>query len=414
MTKTDEIYLDLLRDIMENGVEKDTRAGRVKSIFGRQLRFDLKEGFPLLTTKKVFTKGAIHELLWFLQRPYNSHGSMNIEYLVRNGVHIWDDDAYRWFKTEIAPTFKSKMDGNYQVKGIFPKEYLVCTNDDERGEQPVFEYWIENELRQHDDKWLNNITKEEFLDLTLQKVEIKGSFMSRYRFGDLGPVYGKQWRAFGNSGTDQIQSIINTLKTNPNDRRMLCLAFNPDQIEDMALPPCHVMMQFYTRKLTNKERMKIFNERYAKGQIPKKWYDWFDKYSEETVEGEDVLMPQDGSDYDLAEIPKYGLSCMWTQRSVDVPLGWPINVVSYSILTHMIAKLVNMVPDEVLCSLGDCHIYENQMDGVKEQLSRKGSDIIPKLIIHGNQKTIEDFKYEDFEIVDYHPDSIIKFPLSVG
>lgn len=399
---------------MENGVEKDTRAGRVKSIFGRQLRFDLKEGFPLLTTKKVFTKGVIHELLWFLQRPYNSHGSMNIEYLVRNGVHIWDDDAYRWFKTNIAPTFKSKMDGNYQVKGIFPKEYLVCTNDDERGEQPVFEYWIENELRQHDDKWLNNITKEEFLDLTLQKVEIKGSFMSRYRFGDLGPVYGKQWRAFGNSGTDQIQSIINTLKTNPNDRRMLCLAFNPDQIEDMALPPCHVMMQFYTRELTRKERMKIFNDRYMKGQIPKKWYDWFEKYSEETVEGEDVLMPQDGSDYDLAEIPKYGLSCMYTMRSNDEFLGQPYNTPSYAILTCMIAKLVNMIPDELIASIGDCHIYEAHFDAVKEQLSRKGSDIVPKLIIHGNQKSIEDFKYEDFEIVDYYPDSPIKAPLLVG
>ena len=413
MNKTDEQYLSLLRDILENGVEKDTRAGRVKSIFGRQLRFDLKEGFPLLTTKKVFTKGVIHELLWFLQRPNNSHGSMNIEYLVRNGVHIWDDDAYRWFKTNIAPTFKSKMDGNYQVKGIFPKEYLVCTNDDERGEQPVFEYWIENELRQHDDKWLNNITKEEFLDLTLQKVEIKGSFMSRYRFGDLGPVYGKQWRAFGNSETDQIQNIINTLKTNPNDRRMLCLAFNPDQIEDMALPPCHVMMQFYTRELTRKERMKIFNDRYMKGQIPKKWYDWFEKYSEETVEGEDVLMPQDGSDYDLAEIPKYGLSCMWTQRSCDVPLGIPFNIASYALLTHMIAKVVNMEPDELIASLGDCHIYMNQMDGVNEQLKREGNKL-PMLEINRKVDNIEDFKFEDFVIKDYNPDPPIKYPLSVG
>lgn len=414
MTKTDEIYLNLLRDIMDNGVEKDTRAGRVKSIFGRQLRFDLKEGFPLLTTKKVFTKGVIHELLWFLQRPYNSHGSMNIEYLVRNGVHIWDDDAYRWFKTNIAPTFKSKMDGNYQVKGIFPKEYLVCTNDDERGEQPAYQYWMENDLRKNDDEWLKNITKEEFLDLTLQKVEIKGSFMSRYRFGDLGPVYGKQWRAFGNSGTDQIQSIINTLKTNPNDRRMLCLAFNPDQIEDMALPPCHVMMQFYTRELTRKERMKIFNDRYMKGQIPKKWYDWFEKYSEETVEGEDVLMPQDGSDYDLAEIPKYGLSCMWTQRSVDAPLGLCWNISSYGLLTYMIAKLVNMVPDELIGSLGDCHIYLNQIEGVQEHLNRKGYDELPKLIIEGDQKYIEDFKYEDFKIIGYKSDPIIKMPLSVG
>ena len=414
MTKADEIYLNLLRDIMENGVEKDTRAGRVKSVFGRQLRFNLKEGFPILTTKKVFTKGVIHELLWFLQRPYNSHGSMNIEYLVRNGVHIWDDDAYRWFKTEIGGRIVKTADSSYQVKRIFPKEYLVCTNDDERGKQPIFEYWIENELRQNDDEWLKNITKEEFLDLTLQKVEIKGLFMSRYRFGDLGPVYGTQWRAFGSNHVDQIKNIIDTLKTNPNDRRMLCVAFNPDQIEDMALPPCHVMMQFYTRELSNVERMKIFNERYMKCQIPKKYYDWFKEYSKNTKDGADISMPNDGSNYDIADIPKYGLSCMYTMRSNDEFLGQPYNTPSYAILTCMIAKLVNMVPDELIASLGDCHIYEAHFDAVNEQLSRKGSDKIPQLIIEGNQKTIEDFKYEDFKIIDYEPDPIIKAPLLVG
>lgn len=413
MTNCDKVYLDLLRDIMENGVEKDTRAGRVKSVFGRQMRFDLKQAFPLLTTKKVFTKGVIHELLWFLQRPYNSHGSMNIEYLVRNGVHIWDDDAYRWFKTNIAPTFNSKMDGNYQVKGIFPKEYLVCTSDDERDKQPVFEYWIENELRQHDNKWLNNITKEEFLDLTLQKVEIKGLFMSRYRFGDLGPVYGKQWRAFGRNQKDQIKNIIDTLKNNPNDRRMLCVAYNPDELENMALPPCHVMFQFYTRELSNNERMKIFNRRYMKGQIPKKWHDWFEEYSKNTEEGADVSMPSDGSDYDLADIPKYGLSCMWTQRSCDVPLGIPFNIASYALLTHMIAEVVNMEPDELIASLGDCHIYMNQMDGVNEQLKREGNKL-PTLEINRKVDNIEDFNFEDFVIKNYNPDPPIKYPLSVG
>ena len=408
MTNTDKVYLDLLQEIIDKGVEKDTRAGHVKSLFGKQLRFDLKEGFPLLTTKKVFTKGVLHELLWFLQRPYNSHGSMNIEYLVRNGVHIWDDDAYRWFKTEIAEGFSKRPLRN---------EFFVCTNDDEgknAHKKPTYEYWIENELRHRDIEWLKNITKEEFIDLTLQRVEIHGSFMSNYRFGDLGPVYGKQWRSFGRNGIDQIQNIINTLKTNPNDRRMLCVAFNPDQLDEMALPPCHVMFQFYTRELTRKERMRIFNDRYMKGQIPKKWHDWFAEYSKDTDDDEDVLMLDDGSDYDLADIPKYGLSCMWTQRSCDCPSGIPFNISSYALLTYMVAKLTNMVPDELIGSLGDCHIYSNQMDGVKEQLSRNGSDIIPKLIIHGNQKTIEDFKYEDFEIVDYHPDPIIKFPLNVG
>ena len=281
----------------------------------------------------------------------------------------------------------------------------------------MYEYWINSETVKNDDAWLENITKEEFLDLTLQRVEIRGPFELTYRFGDLGQIYGKQWRAFGYSMVDQINEIINTLKTNPNDRRMLCVAFNPDVLAlgNAALPPCHVMFQFYTRELSKEERMKIFNERYMKNEIPKKWHDWFDEYSKEYVNNDaDVIMPNDGSDYDLADIPKYGLSCMWTQRSVDVPLGLCLNIISYTMLTHMIAKLVNMVPDELIGSLGDCHIYLNQMDGVNEQLSRKGSDIIPKLVIHGNQKTIEDFKYEDFEVMDYNPDPTIKFPLSVG
>jgi thymidylate synthase len=408
MTNTDKVYLDLLQEIIDKGVEKDTRAGHVKSLFGKQLRFDLKEGFPLLTTKKVFTKGVLHELLWFLQRPYNSHGSMNIEYLVRNGVHIWDDDAYRWFKTEIAEGFSKRPLRN---------EFFVCTNDDEgknAHKKPTYEYWIENELKHRDIEWLKNITKEEFIDLTLQRVEIHGSFMSNYRFGDLGPVYGKQWRSFGRNGIDQIQNIINTLKTNPNDRRMLCVAFNPDQLDEMALPPCHVMFQFYTRELTRKERMRIFNDRYMKGQIPKKWHDWFAEYSKDTDDDEDVLMPDDGSDYDLADIPKYGLSCMWTQRSVDSFLGLPFNIASYAALTHIIAKLTNMVPDELIGSLGDCHIYDAHMDAVKEQLSRKGSEHAPKLEIVGKQKEVEDFKFEDFKIMGYEPDPPIKAPLLVG
>lgn len=407
MTKCDEEYISLLRDIMENGVEKGTRAGQVKSVFGRQLRFDLKEGFPLLTTKKVFTKGVIYELLWFLQRPFNSHGSMNIEYLVKNGVHIWDDDAYRWFKTEVAEGFSKRPLTN---------EFMVCISDDEgvlAERKPHYEYWIENELKHRDTEWLKNITKEEFIDLTLQRVEIHSSFMSVYRFGDLGPVYGKQWRAFGHNRADQIQNIINTLKTNPNDRRMLCVAFNPDQLDEMALPPCHVMFQFYTRELTRRERAKIFQERHTNGELPQKYHDWFKEYTKDAGDTY-VKMPNDGSDYDIADIPKYGLSCMWTQRSVDVPLGLCWNISSYAALTYMIAKLTNMVPDELIGSLGDCHIYLNQMEGVQEHLNRKGYDELPKLVIEDNQKSVEDFKYEDFKIIGYKCDPIIKMPLSVG
>lgn len=381
MNKVDEQYLSLLQDILENGVEKGTRSGKVRSVFGRQLRFDLKDGFPILTTKKVFTKGVIHELLWFLQRPRNSHGSMNIEYLIRNGVHIWDDDAYRWFKNQIVKDFNGRIN-----------DIVVCTVDDEINNfssKAPYEYWIERDVKIHDPNWLPNITKEEFLDLTAQKVELRGSWMSRYRFGDLGPIYGKQWRHFGESEKDQIEEIINKLKTNPNDRRMLCVAYNPDELYAMALPPCHVMFQFYTRELSQEERINLYKKAYKK----------------EIANTEEL---------ESTNIPKYGLSCMWTQRSVDVPLGLVWNIVSYGLLTHIIAKLANMIPDELIGSLGDCHIYLNQLDGVKEQLNRKGYDELPNLIIDGEQKYVEDFKFEDFKIMGYKCDPIIKMPLSVG
>ena len=396
MTETDKQYLNLLRDILNNGVEKDTRAGRVKSVFGRQLRFDLKKGLPLLTTKKVFTKGIIHELLWFLQRPYNSHNSMNIEYLIRNGVHIWDDDAYRWFKNEITNVYKGKIE-----------KILVCINDDNFGKKPVYEYWINAETVKNDDAWLENITKEEFLDLTLQRVEIRGPFELTYRFGDLGQIYGKQWRAFGYSRIDQINEIINTLKNNPNDRRMLCVAFNPDVLAlgNAALPPCHTMFQFYTRELSKYERWELYKEK--TNDI--KTYElitnpWTPIKSKLELEAK---LEENG-------IPKYGLSCMWNQRSVDAPLGLCWNIVSYSLLIHMIAKLVNMVPDELIGSLGDCHIYLNQMDGVQEHLKRNGYDELPKLVIEGIQSCVEDFKYEDFNFIGYECDPPIKMPLSVG
>ena len=330
MNKADKCYIDLLNDIMENGVEKKTRAGDVLSVFGRQLRFDLKEGFPLLTTKKVFMKGITYELLWFLQRPYNSHGSMNIEYLVRNGVHIWDDDAYRHYKSLIKK--------HNSLTNALDNDIKVALNKDE---------------------FIKKVSEEGFEDLLYSP----DGYRMRYIYGDLGPVYGKQWRRFGNSGVDQIKKIIDTLKTNPNDRRLLCVAFNPSDLDEMALPPCHVMFQFYVRKLN------------------------------------------DG---------KYGLSCKWTQRSVDSFLGLPFNIASYAALTHMIAEVVGMVPDELIADLGDTHIYCNQMKAVDEQLTRKGFDTLPTLKFGRKIDDIDDFKYEDFIIENYKSDSTIKAPLSVG
>lgn len=395
MNKVDKVYIDLLNDIMKRGKEKNTRAGEVLSVFGRQLRFDLKEGFPLLTTKKVFMKGITHELLWFLQRPFNSHGSMNIYYLNVYNVHIWDDDAYRWFKEWIDKHIVEPVNMNY--------EFVVCINDDEVEKKPVLEHWMFAESKKNDLEWLINMSKEEFLDLVCQKVEIRvytGMLYDTYRFGDLGPIYGKQWRSFGSAlntyhGIDQIKNIIDTLRVNPNDRRMLCIAFNPAVIDQMALPPCHVMMQFYTRPLERYERQNWLREA-TSGDSDE---DWFDASDEKM---------------DSLGVPKYGLSCMWTQRSVDVCCGLPFNIASYALLTHMIAHLVGMIPDELVGSLGDCHIYKNHIDGVNEQLTREGCEILPKLIIKRNVGSIEDFRYDDFEIKGYNPDPPIKYQLNVG
>lgn len=388
MNNVDEQYIALLKDILANGKKKTTRAGEVLSVFGRQLKFNLQEGVALLTTKKVFTKGVLIELLWFLQRPYNSHGSMNIRYLIENKVHIWDADAYRWMKEWIKKEIINRPTRSFKVQ-------IVRGGDDELGEHVMKDPWKENGVnRDNDLEWLMNIDEGQFLELVMFKIELnvlcKDGKHTIYRFGDLGPVYGKQWRSFGVSGTDQIQEIIKTLKTNPNDRRMVCMAYNPDVLKDVALPPCHVMMQFYTRPLTEDERVKIFKES----------YEWENDNWEEQM--------------NKRNIPKYGLSCMWTQRSVDVGAGLPFNCLSYTVLTYMIAKLVNMVPDKLVGSLGDTHIYMNHYDALKEQTTRNGSEKIPQLVIHGNQERIEDFKIEDFEFVDYEPDPPIKLQLNVG
>lgn len=313
MNNVDKQYLDLLRDIKENGVEKDTRSGKVKSVFGRTLRFDLKKGFPLLTTKKVFYRGVIEELLWFLS------GSTNIKPLIEKNVHIWDADAYRYYK-ELSKSYKEVLDFDSFIKAV-KEETTYAFRTDKSG---VFKY---------------------------------------YKAGDLGPVYGYQWRNFGGSGVDQIKNIIDTLKSNPNDRRLLCVAFNPADLKDMALPPCHILFQFYARKL------------------------------------------DDG---------RLGLSCKWTQRSVDSFLGLPFNIASYAALTYMIAEVVGMVPDELIGDLGDTHIYMNHMDAVNEQLSRDGYDDLPTLKFDREIKDINDFKFEDFIIENYKSDGKISAPLSVG
>lgn len=344
MNNVDKQYLDLLRDILDNGTYKNTRAGWVKSVFGRQMRFNLKDGLPILTTKKVFTKGIIHELLWFLK------ADNNIKYLVDNNVHIWDDDAYRFYLTIC----------NTKVK----------------------------------------LTKEEFIESVKREITYtfpteKKGFLRYYKAGDLGPIYGVQWRKQGKKQIDQIQNIIDMLKTNPDDRRMICMAWNSNEMEEMALPPCHYGFQVYTRELTTCERL-----------------DWLCEHS--NGEYDEWKLPTTQSLDDL-NVPKRELSLMWMQRSVDYGLGWAFNLVSYSILLSMIAQCVNMTVGEVICSLGDVHVYENHIEGLTEQLTRNPNKYnLPKLILNQSVKNIDDFTYDDIKIENYESYPSIKLPLSVG
>ena len=376
MNKVDRQYLDIAQDILDNGYKKQTRAGEVLSVFDRTMRFDLKEGLPLLTTKKVFTKGCIYELLWFLA------GDTNIKFLVDHNVNIWTDDAYRYYNELVDR--HNKCAEKVTQHGWFDQQPITPCSKEE------FVEHVKNGDKQ------NLIIDENNYVMSYQP----NAWNWDYQYGDLGDVYGKQWRSYGFSGFDQIQHIVDMLRTNPDDRRMLCVAFNPDAIylergRGVALPPCHVMFQFYSRELRLSERIAWYNMQNPNNNLP-------EDASEEWV--------------DRLGIEKRELSLSFSMRSNDWPLGAPINIESYSILCYMVAKVVNMVPGEVIYHGEDVHIYTNQIDGIKEQLNRKGSDILPKLkFTPGKEfKELSDFTYDDFIIEDYYPDPIIKFPLSVG
>ena len=295
-------YHELLARIMREGVVKGDRTGTgTRSVFGHQMRFDLGEGFPLLTTKRVFLKGIIHELLWFLA------GDTNIKYLVDNGVHIWDNDAYRYYG-ELC-----------QAQGVEP------------------------------------LSMEEFLAAAQQQTP---SPIEGYVYGDLNHVYGYQWRSWprpDGGAIDQIHQVIDTIKKNPNSRRMIVSAWNVAEVEDMALPPCHVLFQFYV----------------AEGR----------------------------------------LSCQLYQRSCDTFLGVPFNIASYALLTMMIAQECGLQPGEFVHTMGDTHLYLNHMDQVQEQLSRTPRKL-PTMRLNPDVKSVFDFRYEDFTLEGYDPYPTIKAPMS--
>lgn len=426
MNNVDKQYLDILKDIIDNGVWKNTRSGNVKSVFGRTMRFNLSEGLPLLTTKKVFTKGIIYELLWFLK------GDTNIKYLVDNNVHIWDDDAFRWFKTldfkylEREETYYDKEDNKTHIggHGCYKLDYCIFDLEDniENSYTIVLNNDTQNEISVTIED-LKNITKEQFIDYVKKNAWIhrydihqgrKVSDKKIYQFGDLGEIYGKQWRNYGISGKDQIANIINTLKTNPDDRRMVLNAWNPDVLDNIALPACHMFATFWTRELTYQERFNILLEKNNNDEIIVA-----NKIGE--------LCGDDNANFDnnslkdkfnkLLEkenIPTRELSCSFTMRSNDWCCGNPYNICQYAFLTYMFCEICNMKPGELIYIGNDVHIYENHIEQAEEQISRKGSDIIPKLSFKRKINDIDDFTYEDFVISDYHPDAPIKYPLNVG
>jgi thymidylate synthase len=360
MNNLDKTYTDLLQDILDNGIQKRDRTGTgTLSVFGRQIRHKMSEGFPLLTTKKMYFKGIVTELLWFLR------GDTNIKYLVDNDCHIWDGDAYV----------------NYQK--ITKREIE-----------------LNNAMAHHPDY---NLPKDQFID----KIKTDDKFAKKW--GDLGPIYGAQWRKwlghdeFYQSQFDQIDFLITALKTNPDSRRLMVNAWNVGEIDQMVLPPCHYGFQVYTRELSLDERKKIFEDR---GYVCDVWPfsgDW-------------------NAEYNGFGIPRRAISLMWNQRSVDTFLGLPFNIASYGLLLEIIAKEVNMVPEELIGNLGDVHLYNNHIEQAKEQLSRFPFDL-PKLLCKDEYwylndvnipfaEKIDEFKPDFFALENYQSHPAIKAPLS--
>lgn len=355
----DEQYLGLVNEIIENGEVKETRAGKTRSLFGKQLRFNLKDGLPMLTTKKMFSKGVIHELLWFIK------GDTNIKYLVDNGVHIWDDDAYRYY-TELL----NKLGDKYVEQ---------CS-----------------------------VTKDEFIKRVLAE-DVLYDFNGEeiYTFGDLNKIYGYQWTNW--NGHNQIEEAIETLKKNPDDRRMIISAWNVGDIPDMALPPCHFCCQFYTKKMTEYERWRYFEKNMLNED------DEEGNYNLSVFMDGEYIDSSISSYLDRKNVPTRKLSCMWNQRSVDCGIGLGFNIMSYGLLTYMIAQCVNMDVDELIFNGGDVHVYENHIEQLKEQLKRNPHKYaLPKLVLNTKIKNINNFTYDDIKIEGYKSYPTIKMPLSVG
>ena len=374
MNALDIRYKELLMDIMANGVEKSDRTGTgTVSVFGRQIRHKMSDGFPLLTTKKMAVKSMMTELKWFLK------GDTNIKYLVDNGCNIWNGDAYKNYE---------KNTNGFQLENPIDDSIIKIV----RGEM------IKIETEDGDDYRI--LTQEEFIN----KIKTDDEFAKKW--GELGPIYGKQWRSWKSIDTsweyqedwlsknvDQIQNLINELKTNPDSRRLMVSAWNVGELDQMALPPCHYGFQVYTRILSDKERYDIwFNNNYETGMER-----YFDPNN----------LPDFDNDY-YEQTPTRAISLMWNQRSVDTFLGLPFNIASYGTLLILLAKEVNMVPDELIGNLGDVHLYSNHIEQAKIQCGRQ-SYYLPKFEVINSDIKNGEFSYE---LINYKFHPAIKAPLS--
>jgi thymidylate synthase len=357
----DKQYQLLLQDILENGIQKGDRTGTgTTSVFGRQIRHKMSDGFPLLTTKKMAWKTMVVELVWFLR------GDTNIKFLIDNGCNIWNGDA------------KKNYDKHFS------------------------EYWTAGD----NPPKFNNISNEEFIN----RIKTDDKFAKKW--GELGPIYGAQWRKWNgvnylnresnNMSTpkiDQIDNLINELKTNPDSRRLMVSAWNVGELDQMTLPPCHYGFQLYTRELTGEERWDLLKK----------------KIGEERFKSlVDDLVPFGGGlsqELQSYNIPNRAISLMWNQRSVDTFLGLPFNIASYGLLLNILAKEVNMVADELIGNLGDTHLYLNHIEQAKEQISRTSFEL-PTLKIYGEVDDISHYEIKDFELLEYQSHPTIKAPLS--
>jgi thymidylate synthase len=358
----DPQYNNLLKDILENGVKKQTRNGEVLSLFGKQIRHKMSDGFPLLTGKKVPFKTMATELMWFLM------GSTNIKYLLDNGCNIWNGDAYKRY-ADSHTTFK---DGFAMVTPMAHSR----------------ESFIEAIK-----------TDDDFAEI----------------WGELGPIYGKQWRSWENynglhldESIDQIQNLINDLKTNPDSRRLMVSAWNVSELDEMVLPPCHYSWQMYTRELSREERIENYNSKFEnKIEVPFIKLNLGDAI-ENTI---DMTLSQ-------VNTPTRAISLMWNQRSVDVFLGLPFNIASYGLLLEMIAREVNMVPEHLIGHLGDTHLYSNHIEQAVEQLSRTPKKLPTLKMSSGHnfraalKGNADEIDLNDFILLGYEPHPTIKAPLS--